>query len=261
MERLTPDQVAAYHRDGYVVARQLLDAEDVAALRRACEAIWERCAGGEAAQNSHFQGIRKMTTIRDPQLHSAVFTGYLLDPRMTEAMAQLVGDNVQLHHSKVNVKTKSMPTVFPLHQDYPYFPHSRHTVMTVLVHITDAPVDGGAFRVLAGVKEVLPHVNDDGHILDPRRYPLESATELPAKAGDVVFMNYLTPHGSNLNQRDEHRILWIIQVRNAKDLPIEQPVDAHQQLTPPGNRPSQGTMLHGVNPDFQRAATGESSRL
>jgi ectoine hydroxylase-related dioxygenase (phytanoyl-CoA dioxygenase family) len=261
MKRLTGDQVAAYHRDGYVVARQLLGADDVAALRLACEAIWQRCAGGEAAQNSHFQGVRKMATIRDPQLHSAVFTRYLLDPRLTEAMAQLVGDNVQLHHSKVNVKTKDMKTVFPLHQDYPYFPHTRHTVMTVLVHITDAPVDGGAFRVLAGIKEALPHLNDDGHILDPRQYPLESAEELPAQAGDVVFMNYLTPHGSNLNRRDEHRILWIIQVRNAEDLPIEQPADAHQQLTPPGNRPSQGTMLHGVNPDFRRAATGESSRL
>jgi ectoine hydroxylase-related dioxygenase (phytanoyl-CoA dioxygenase family) len=261
MERLSADQVTAYHRDGYVIARQLFDAEAVAALHRACEAVWERCAGGEAAQNSHFQGVRKMATIRDPQLHSAVFTRYLLDPRLTEAMAQLVGENVQLHHSKVNVKTKSMQTVFPLHQDYPYFPHSRHTVMTVLVHITDAPVDGGAFRVLAGVKEVLPHINDDGHILDPLRYPLESAEELPAEAGDVVFMNYLTPHGSNLNQRDEHRILWIIQVRNAEDLPIEQPADAHQQLTPPGNRPSQGTMLHGINPNYERAATGESRRL
>jgi ectoine hydroxylase-related dioxygenase (phytanoyl-CoA dioxygenase family) len=260
MPVLSSDAVAAYHRDGYVLAPGLLGGADVAALRRECDALWARCQDGETAQNVNFRGVRKMTTIRDPQLHSGLFTRYLTDPRLTEAMAQLVGDNVQLHHSKVNVKTRAMKTAFPLHQDYPYFPHTLHTVTTVLVHLTDAPADGGAFRVIPGVKGPLPHINDDGHILDPGQYPLEAAVELPARAGDVVFMNYLTPHDSNLNVRDEHRVLWIIQVRAAEDRPVEQPPGTFQP-TSPGNRPAQGTMLRGVNPDFQRAAGGESSRL
>jgi ectoine hydroxylase-related dioxygenase (phytanoyl-CoA dioxygenase family) len=260
MAPLPSDAVIAYHRDGYVLAPALLAGEDVAALRSECEAIWARCDQGEAAQNVNFRGVRKMTTIRDPQLHSGLFTRYLTDPRLTAAMAQLVGPNVQLHHSKVNVKTRAMNTIFPLHQDYPYFPHERHTVTTVLVHLTDAPADGGAFRVIPGVKRPLPHINDDGHILDPREYPLDRAKELPARAGDVVFMNYLTPHGSNLNRREEHRILWIIQVRAAEDRPVAQPPGTYQP-TPPGNRPAQGTMLRGVNPDFTGAASGESSRL
>lgn len=252
--------VEAYRRDGYVVVRQLLGAEDVALLRAEVEAIWARGDAGEAAQNVSYRGERKMTTLRDPQLHSGVFSRYLTDPRLTGAMARLIGPNVQLHHSKVNVKTRAMKAIFPLHQDYPYFPHRLHSVLTVLVHLTDAPREGGAFRAIAGVKTPLPHINDDGHILDPARYPLEGAMELPAHAGDVIFMNYLTPHGSNLNTRDEQRILWIIQVRSAEDRPVEQPAGTHQP-TPPGNRPAQGTMLCGVNPDFRRAASGESSRL
>jgi ectoine hydroxylase-related dioxygenase (phytanoyl-CoA dioxygenase family) len=251
---LSPEKVRAYHRDGFVLAGQLLEPADLAILNQECEAMWRRSDQGEAAQNVNFQGVRKMTTIRDPQLHSAIFTRYLIDPRLTEPMAQLIGDNVQLHHSKLNVKTRAMKTVFPLHQDYPYFPHARHSVMTVLLFLTDAPVDGGAFRVIPGVKEPLPHINDEGHILDPAQYPLEMAQELPARAGDVVFMNYLTPHGSNLNLRDQPRVLWIIQVRAAEDRPIDQPPGTYQP-TPPGNRPGQGTMLYGVQPDFRRAAS------
>ena len=95
---------------------------------------------------------------------------------------------------------------------------------------------------------------------DVDEYPLERADELPAAAGDVVFMNSLTPHGSNLNTTDEPRVLWIIQIRSPEDHPIEQPAGT-EQPTAPGNRPAQGTMLVGVNPDFERAASGESSRL
>lgn len=257
---LSAAEVDAYHRDGFVVARRVLSPADVAALVAETRAMWLRSDGGALAQTTRFAGVKKMSTLRDPQLHSGLFTQHLVDPRLTERMAQLVGPNVQLHHSKINVKTRGDRAVFPLHQDYPYFPHERHSVCTVLVHLTDTASDRGCFRAIAGVKRPLPHVDDEGHILDPREYPLESAVELPAAAGDVVFMNYLVPHGSNLNRHDEPRILWIIQVRAAEDRPVEQPPDARQP-TPPGNRPAQGTMLRGANPDFARAASGESSRL
>lgn len=257
---LTPDQVHQYHERGFVVARGVLAADDVGALREEALAMWRRCDHGQDAQNTSFRGVKKMSTLRDPQLHSGLFTRYLTDPRLTSLMTQVVGPNVQLHHSKINVKTREDRAIFPLHQDHPYFPHARHSVCTVLVHLTETTSQRGCFRVVAGVKEPLPHVEDQGHILDPDLWPLERAEELPACAGDVVLMNYLTPHGSNLNESDEPRILWIIQVRAAEDRPVEQP-SGTRQPTPPGNRPSQGTMLQGVNPDFAWAASGKSSEL
>ncbi|MBX7166390.1 MAG: phytanoyl-CoA dioxygenase family protein [Pirellulales bacterium] len=252
--------VDQYRQDGYTVARQLFSPPEVARLRDEALALWERCGQGAAAQNTNFLGVKKMSTVRDPQLHSALFTRTLTDPRLTEAMADLVGPNVQLHHSKINIKTREDRAVFPLHQDQPYFPHARHSVCTVLVHLTTTSSSRGCFRVIPGIREPLPHVADDGHILDPVQYPLERAQELPAEAGDVVFMNYLVPHGSNLHDADEPRMLWIIQVRAAEDRPIDQPAGT-EQPTPAGNRPSQGTMLRGINPDFAWAAAGNSSRL
>lgn len=257
---LTAEQVANYREHGYVVAPEVLPSDDVQSLLAEARAMWVRSGEGASAQNTNFRGVKKMSTLRDPQLHSALFTRFLTDPRLTERMAQLVGPNVQLHHSKLNVKTSDDAAVFPLHQDHPYFPHERHSVCTVLVHLTTTTSERGCFRAIPGVREPLPHIDDDGHILDPERWPLAEARELPARAGDVVFMNYLTPHGSNLNLTDEPRVLWIIQVRAAEDRPVSQPTDARQP-TPPGNRPAQGTMLRGVNPDFEWTATGNSSRL
>lgn len=257
---LTEQQIEAYHREGFVLARQVLNAEDVRQLREEVLAMWDRSGQGADAQTVHFDGVKKMSTLRDPQLHSALFTRYLTDPRLTERMAQLVGPDVQLHHSKVNVKTRQDAAIFPLHQDYPYFPHAENSVCTVLVHLTTTSAERGCFRAIPGIREPLPHVNDDGHILPQSEYPLDRAEELPAEAGDVLFMNYLTPHGSNLNATDEPRILWIIQIRAASDRPIPQPENA-QQPTPAGNRPGQGTMLRGFHPDFAYVAAGKSSEL
>ncbi len=257
---LSAAEIERYRRDGYVVARGVFDADDTRRLRADALAMWQRSGQGADAQNTTFQGVKKMSTIRDPQLHSSLYTRYLTDPRLTELMAELVGPNVQLHHSKINIKTRQDRAVFPLHQDYPYFPHALHSVTTVLVHLTDTTSDRGCFRAIPGVREPLPHIADEGHILDPDEYALERAVELPAAAGDVVLMNYLAPHGSNLNLHDEPRILWIIQVRAAEDRPVPQP-HGTSQPTAPGNRPSQGTMLRGSNPDFRYVAEGESSKL
>lgn len=258
---LTADEVEAYRRDGFVLARAVLDPDDVALLVAETKRAWERAGTGQHTQNSRFEGVKKISAIRDPQLHSAVFTRYLTDPRLTERMSQLVGPDVQLHHSKINVKTTSDEAIFPLHQDYPYFPHAEHSVCTVLVHLSDTDGRRGCFRVVPGVKAPLPHDNVAAeHLLPLSEYPLDSAVEVPAKAGDVIFMNYLTPHGSDLNLEPEPRVLWIIQVRAPTDRPLAQPPDASQPV-PAGGRPAQGTMLRGSNPDYRRAASGESSWL
>lgn len=256
----TSADVEQYQSQGYTLARGVFDSGNVTALTTEALAMWDRCGHGATAQNTNFFGVKKMSTIRDPQLHSGLFTRYLTDPRLTALMVQLVGPNVQLHHSKMNIKTRSDKAVFPLHQDHPYFPHERHSVCTVIVHLTTTTRKRGCFRVVPGVREPLKHIADEGHILDPDDYPLASSQELPAEAGDVVFMNYLTPHGSNLNEHDEPRILWIIQVRAAEDRPLEQPPRTNQP-TAPGDRPGQGTILTGVDPNFEYAASGKSARL
>jgi phytanoyl-CoA hydroxylase len=254
-DQLTQDEIAAYHRDGFVVARSVFAAEDVTILCREVEQAWQRSGNGQQTQNVCLDGEKHISTIRDPQLHSAVFTRYLTDPRLTTRMAQVVGPNVQLHHSKINVKTNADTVAFPMHQDHPYFPHEKHSVCTVLVYLTDVTSERGCFRAVPGVHEPLAHQGEANHYLDPEAYPLEEAIELPGAAGDVIFMNYLTPHGSNLNQTTEPRNLWIIQIRAAEDRPVAQQTDTLQS-TAPGNRPAQGTMLCGVNPDYQQAASG-----
>lgn len=51
-------------------------------------------------------------------------------------MEMFIGPNVQLHHTKLLAKPPQKGGGFPLHQDYPYFPHAKHTMLAVSVYLT-----------------------------------------------------------------------------------------------------------------------------
>jgi ectoine hydroxylase-related dioxygenase (phytanoyl-CoA dioxygenase family) len=91
---------------------------------------------------------------------------------------------------------------------------------------------------------VLPVVNTKNHYLDPRQYPLASGVACPAEAGDVLFFNYLTIHGSDKNKSSRPRRNFLIQCRDPEDLPLEGHEDDHVNW-------GQGLMICGENPVFR----------
>ena len=84
----------------------------------------------------------------------------------------------------------------------------------------------------------LPTVGSDEKYLDPAAYPLHSLTLLSASRGSMLFLNYLTIHGSALNTSQEARTTLLVQMRDPADLPL-----AAVHLSR-----GQGMMLRGVDP-------------
>jgi ectoine hydroxylase-related dioxygenase (phytanoyl-CoA dioxygenase family) len=127
-----------------------------------------------------------------------------------------------------------------MHQDYPYFPHERHSMIAVIIHFDDAPDEKGCLRVVPGSHKLGPleAVGED-HTLP--QFPLDAATPIPAKAGDAIFMSYLLVHGSGVNRSDEPRTTILVQMRDPADRPL---VEKH------GSR-GQGMMLAGVDPTHE----------
>jgi ectoine hydroxylase-related dioxygenase (phytanoyl-CoA dioxygenase family) len=69
-------------------------------------------------------------------------------------------------------------------------------------------------------------------------FPFDGATTVPAKAGDAIFFNYLTVHGSGINRSDEARTTLLIQLRDPAD----------PQLNNRHASRGQGMMLAGIDP-------------
>jgi phytanoyl-CoA hydroxylase len=236
--RLTAEQLASYHANGFVHLRGLFSADEAAAYRAEVHAIAARQAPTDATWAS-VKGATQLTHCHDVQFRSAAFTRLLVDERLTGVAQDIIGPNVQLHHTKMFIKPPERGSPFPMHQDFPYFPHRDHSMIAVILHFDDAPDAKGCLRVYPGSHRLgpLPSVGADHHLPEDR-FPLVGAMPVEARAGDAIFFSYLLAHGSGLNVSDEPRTTLLVQLRDPADPPLK---EGH------GSR-GQGMMLAGVDP-------------
>ena len=244
---LTPEQLAFYQENGYILVKGVLSKEEAQVYRQECHSLAERLGQGkdiDATWGSARTGAATATKIlhcHDVQFKAAAFSRLLVDERVTGIAADIIGSpNVQLHHNKMFIKPPEKGSPFPLHQDYPFFPHQKHSMIAAIVHFDDAPVEKGCVCVVPGSYKLgpVPHLEEGSWHLPIEQYPLASARPCPAESGDVLFFSYLTIHGSGVNVSNEARTTLLIQMRDPQDPPT---VDTHKSR-------GQGMILRGIDP-------------
>jgi phytanoyl-CoA hydroxylase len=234
-----------YEEEGFFLARGLFDAAEVQEMRDGIARILERVEATGNDRDHTWAGVDpslKLKGFHDLQYHDAVFTRMVAHPRLVEVLTDLIGPNVQLHHSKMLVKPPEEGAPFPMHQDYPYFPHERHSVLAASIHLDDTDEENGCLHVIPGSHKLGPlEAVGEAHTVD---YPLESGTPCPAGAGDVLFFNYLTIHGSGVNRSTRTRRNVLFQYRDPADAPVlREGVEEHVDW-------GMGLMVAGGNPEF-----------
>lgn len=246
---LSEQQILFYQQNGYLSVEGVFSPNEAALFRKEAHDLVNRLMKNNAAgvRNEGWPSGAKITDLprellhcHNVQFHSAVFSRLISDARITDRVADLIGPNVQLHHTKLFIKPPETGAPFPMHQDIPYFPHEKNTMMAAVIHFDDAPIEKGCVRVVPGSHKLgwLEDENDGDHIQPVEKYPVEEGTPCPAEAGDVLFFTYQTIHGSGLNTSNEARTTLLIQMRDPTDLPTKQ---VHLSK-------GQGMMLRGVDP-------------
>jgi phytanoyl-CoA hydroxylase len=247
---LTPDELAFYRENGYVLAPGVFPPEETAALREEAHALARRLteSRGASVLGSGWGSVGKVTSLprelmccHNVQFHSGLFARLVTDPRLVDRAASILGPNVQLHHTKLFIKPPECGAPFPMHQDHPFISHERHTLIAAILHLDDAPQEKGCVRVVPGSHKQgpLPHLSEGGWHLPTDQYPVSEATPLPAKAGDVLFFSYLTIHGSGVNDSQAARTTLLVQMRD----PTDHPSVLHHLSR------GQAMMLRGVDPE------------
>ena len=244
---LSMDEVERYREQGYLLVSGLFGPEELDRLEASFDELVARRQAAGAALDATWGGERwraregaERTVVlhtHDLQAYCAEWTRALVQERWTGAMSDLLGSpNVQLHHTKLFVKPPGIGSPFPLHQDYPHFPHEQHTMMAAVLHLTDASEEMGCVRVVPGSHRAGPLPLGELLHLDPDAWPVERATPCPARRGDVLFFSYLLVHGSGVNRSSQVRKTVLVQVRDPAD----------RQLTDTHRSHAQGLMLRGV---------------
>lgn len=246
---LSKEQQEFYQENGYILVKGLLSKEEAAFYRQECHDLAERLSQHRNI-DATWASARQITMqtrptvlkhCHDVQFYAASFSRLILDERLTNVAADVIGSpNVQLHHTKMFIKPPEKGSPFPMHQDHPFFPHEKHSMIAAILHFDDAPLIKGCVRVVPGSHKQgpVPHQEEGGWHLPFDQYPLESSIACEAEAGDVLFFSYLTIHGSGINESNEARTTLLVQMRDPADPPARK---THESR-------GQGMILRGIDP-------------
>ena len=218
---LTEAQVAFFHENGYLHIPQVFTPAETDELADELDHLvqdWAFTSPGwsgpwrQAYMDPATEKKSKLTAMHDLHLYSGAWCRAVTQPRLVAALSDLLGPNVELHHSTMHIKPPQTGHPFPMHQDNPFYEHSDGRYIDVLVHLDDTCHENGEIRFLAGSHKqgALKHIIEtaDGPCtphLPTDAYKLEDTVPVPARRGDVVCFSIYTVHGSYINQTKKPR--------------------------------------------------------
>jgi ectoine hydroxylase len=110
---LTPEQIAAFHDEGWLFLPELFTPEEVALLKREAEAIYAQQRPEVWREKS---GAPR--TAFAAHVYNEAFGNLGAHPRMILPIEQIFGEQVYMHQFKINAKSAFTGEVWQWHQDY-----------------------------------------------------------------------------------------------------------------------------------------------
>ena len=223
-----------YNEHGYLRVPQVFTPTETDELSDELNRLMTEWADSEAGWTGPWRKVymdvatekkSKLVAMHDLSFYSAAWMRAVTNPRLTETMSDLLGPNVELHHSTMHVKPPGTGHPFPMHQDWAFYQHADGRYIDVLVHLDDTCHENGEIRFLDGShkKGALEHITQtpEGPCtphLPTDKYRLDDTIAVPAKRGDVVCFNIHTIHGSHINVTDRPRRLVRVGYRNPDNM-------------------------------------------
>lgn len=216
--QLTDQQLAAYHRDGYVVVEDLLPLDEVETLRNRVREythggrppgsiqvqIEPRIQRRELTVNHPGDGVRKLTGLVEGD---DLFRQLGLNENIVGIIEQIVGPDIKMFRNALLLKPPQVGSAKGTHQDSPYWPIEPMELCSCWFTLDDATAENGCMAVLPGwqKKGPLPHVHvTDDFVIDERCYDPKEMVLSPVRAGGGLFFHSLLPHYTAPNRSN----LW-----------------------------------------------------
>ena len=198
---LTPDQIAQYHDNGYVVPDFQVPAEALEAIKTRHNALLD----------DHPEFRDYCPALFDYDLG---FRDFAANHSIIDMVEQLIGGDIALWNMSFFAKPAGNGKRTPWHQDGEYWPIRPLATCTAWLAVDDSTVDNGCLRVIRGShkERALRRHNSvaAGNVtltqeLDRSEYDESKAVDIVLQAGQISLHDVFLLHGSEPNTSPRSR--------------------------------------------------------
>ena len=204
---LFPDQVAQYHREGYVFPVDCLTPEEVRHYRGRLEAF-------EREQGDTFGRLPDLVRSKSHLLFTWM-DDLVRHPKVLDAVESLIGPDILIYHLTSWLKEPNTTSLVSWHQDGTYFGLDPAEQVTAWIALTDSTAEMGCIRLLPGTHVIGQQPHRDvaapdnllsrGQTID-RKLDFSTAVTMPLSAGQVSLHHTHLVHSSDPNRTNQRRI-------------------------------------------------------
>jgi ectoine hydroxylase-related dioxygenase (phytanoyl-CoA dioxygenase family) len=250
--RLSEEQVAFFHENGYVSGIRVLHDAQVEQLRSELAGLVDPKHPG----NSYFYeyNSNEATDLATVLFHALgawrvtpAFHDLLWNPAVLVPASQLLGGAVRFWHDQLFVKPAHHGGVVAWHQDYSYWTRTQPMAhLTCWIGLDDAHKDNGCLYYLPGSHkwELLPITGLAGDmfairkVLSPERQKVfDEQRPIELKRGEATFHHPLMVHGSYENRTSGPRRATVVNLfRDGVHSASDQPLLHGAPVVPSGNK-------------------------
>jgi ectoine hydroxylase len=177
-------------------------------------------------EDSHTKEAPRLRRIKLPHMISNDLRDLLYSDHILGPARDLVGPDIRLHTSKLNMKSAGYGAAVEWHQDYAFYPHSNDDILAIGVIIDDMGPKNGPLMVYPGSHKGPVYDHHVDGIFAGAMLPEENglnpkdAVSLIGPAGSISIHHGRMVHGSALNTSDRARRILFFEMMAADAFPL-----------------------------------------
>ena len=231
-EMLSNEQTAFYAREGYLLLEKQIPLAIIENIRAELLSFHEEARSLDESndrldlEDTHTRQEPRIRRIKLPHLISPIVDELLHSEHILAPARDLLGPDIRLHTTKLNMKSASYGAPIEWHQDFAFYPHTNDDVLAIGVIIDDMTEENGPLMVFPGSHRgpiFDHHVNGvfaGAMSLEENGLAVNQAVKLLGPAGSISIHHGRIVHGSALNRSSRDRRLLFFEMMAADAFPV-----------------------------------------
>jgi len=231
-EILTEAQIKSYQDNGYLVLERHLPSAIINSIRDEIKRFEDESRDMTESnerlelEEGHTPTQPRIRRIRLPHTTSDVMRELMFSDHILAPARDLIGPNLRLHTTKLNMKSAENGAAIEWHQDYAFYPHTNDDILAIGVVIDDMQSENGPLMVYPGSHKgpVYDHHVDGvfagAFLPEEVGFNTADAVELTGPAGSISIHHGRIAHGSATNRSNQSRRILFYEMMAADAFPI-----------------------------------------